>query len=193
MRPILSGPKNREMPFSPKRGTSWVERLPDGHQATLRTLEVMRFLVRKDYRSPSVQFAVQQLLSTFPQRASARVQALFLFARDGIRYQPDPPDLELVRDFDHTWAGREGDCDDKVVWLATALLAVDTSARFIVQTYAGRVFEDGWDHVYLEFYDWDHWAWVALDPTADGHTGIFAPVGWRQPLPPSGFEMRIAI
>src|SRR3990172_5684668 len=106
------------------KNANWIEKLPDGHQATLRTLEVMRFLVRKDYRSPSVRSIVTFLCTT--QRALARVQALFLFARDGIRYAPDPPNLELVRDFDHTWAGREGDCDDKVTWLATALLAIDT-------------------------------------------------------------------
>jgi transglutaminase-like putative cysteine protease len=173
------------------KNANWIEKLPDGHQATLRTLEVMRFLVRKDYRRPSVRSIVTFLCTT--QRALACVQALFLFARDGIRYVPDPPDLELVRDFDHTWAGREGDCDDKVSWLATALLAIDTPARFVVQTYAGHIFEDGWDHVYLEFYDWNRWKWVALDPTADEHTGIFAPIGWRQPLPKSGFEMRYSI
>ena len=162
---------------------SWTEPLADGHAGTLRTLAVMRWLVRKDARSTSVRAKIQQLTERQPQ--TSPVVALFLFARDEIRYVPDPPNLEKVSDFDHTTASREGDCDDKVVWLATALLAAGYSVRFVVQSYDGG----SWDHVYLEYWDWQAWGWIALDPTADGHTGIFANVGWRQPLPQRGREM----
>lgn len=42
------------MLFSPPPDASWIEPLPDGHQGTIRTLEAMRFLCRKDYLSPFV-------------------------------------------------------------------------------------------------------------------------------------------
>lgn len=162
---------------------SWIEPLADGHAGTLRTLAVMRWLVRKDSTLPSVRTTIQRLLQRQP--AINPVVALFLFARDQIRYVPDPENCEKVSDFDHTTASREGDCDDKVVWLATGLLALGVPVRFVVQSYDGG----SWDHVYLEFYDWQAWRWTALDPTADGHTGVIAEIGWRQSLPPTGREM----
>lgn len=161
----------------------WREWLADGHAGTLRTLEVMRWLVRKDSHSPTVRQATALLIEQQPQISP--VAALFLFARDQIRYVNDPPGWEKVSDFDHTMQSREGDCDDKVVWLATALLSLDIPVRFVVQSYDGG----DWDHVYLEFYDWSTLQWVPLDPTADGHTGIIADIGWRQPLPRKGREM----
>jgi len=162
---------------------SWIEPLADGHAGTLRTLEVMRWLVRKDSRLSSVNTKIHTLLEQQP--TANPVVALFLLARDWIRYVPDPPDCEKVSDWEHTTASGEGDCDDKTVWLATALLALDIPVRFVVQSYDGG----SWDHVYLEFYDWTAWRWTALDPTADGHTGVVAEIGWRQPLPQRGREM----
>lgn len=161
----------------------WIEPLADGHAGTLRTLEAMRWLVRKDFSRRETRQIIQQLFGAIP--SPQLVESLFLFSRDAIRYLPDPENLEKVSDFDHTTASRQGDCDDKVVWLATALLAVGVPVRFVVQSYGGG----SWDHVYLEFYDWQAWRWVALDPTADGHTGVVAEVGWRQSLPPNGREM----
>lgn len=162
---------------------SWVEPLADGQAGTIRTLEVMRWLVRTYSKLFPVRANIQTL--TERQPTIRPVVALFLFARDEIRYVPDPPELEKVSSFLHTTASREGDCDDKVVWLATALFALGIPVRFVVQSYHGET----WDHVYLEFYDWTAWRWVALDPTADGHTGVVADIGWRQPLPQGGREM----
>lgn len=162
---------------------TWQEPLADGHAGTLRTLAVMRWLVRTYSELRPVNAKIQQLTERQPD--SPPVVALFLFARDEIRYVPDPPNLEKVSSFLHTTASGEGDCDDKVVWLATALVALGIPVRFVVQSYDGGT----WDHVYLEFYDWSAWRWTALDPTADGHTGVVADIGWRQPLPRGGREM----
>lgn len=162
---------------------SWTEPLADGHAGTLRTLEAMRWLVRRYADFFPVHATTHSLVKRQPD--SPPVVALFLFARDGIRYEPDPPNCERVASFIHTTQTRAGDCDDKVVWLATALLALGIPVQFVVQSYGGET----WDHVYLEFYDWQALRWTALDPTADGHTGIVADIGWRQPLPPTGREM----
>ncbi len=176
------------MLFGPPPDASWVELLPDGHQGTWRTLEAMRYLVRKDYRSSYVRQKTRRLLLSMPQQGGNPVEALFLFARDRIRFREDPPGVERVADFRRTTEAGYGDCDDKVVWLATALLSLGISARFVVQSYGEQ-----WDHVYLEYFDWSRFSWVALDPSADGHTGIWGPPGWRQSLGPAGYEMRFAI
>lgn len=162
---------------------SWIEPLADGHAGTLRTLAAMRWLVRRYAEFSPVRDTVTTIVEQQPNLPP--VVALFLFARDQIRYEPDPPNCERVASFVHITKQRAADCDDKAVWLATALLSLDIPVRFVVQSYDGG----SWDHVYLEFYDWQTWRWVALDPTADGHTGVVADVGWRQPLPPNGREM----
>jgi hypothetical protein len=171
--------------FAPPQNSSWIEPLPDGHQGTMRTLETMRYLCRKDYQSSFIRAYVWRLI-----RAPGHdpVPTLFFYARDRILYVEDPPQVEKVADFQRTTELGYGDCDDKVVWLATALLSIDVSVRFVVQSYG-----ETWDHVYLEFYDWARLGWVALDPTADGHTGVVGDVGWSQPLPAGGYEMRFDV
>ena len=166
----------------------WIESLPDGHLGTLHTLETMRRLARKDYgRAPA------QVVARYLADCGDVVGAAFRVARDCIRFVPDPPGIELVQDFYHSTISQAGDCDDKAVWLATALLAAGVAVRFVVQSYDGEFWANGWDHVYLEYYDFDRWRWVALDPTADGHTGIVADIGWRQTLPPAGVEWRFEV
>ena len=176
------------MLFVPPPDSSWVEVLPDGHQGTIRTLEAMRYLCRKDYLSCVIQHCVWGTITEGRQRGWSDVDALFFFARDRIRYVEEPPGVEKVADFERTTQSLSGVCDDKAVWLATALLAINTPVRFVIQSY-GRT----WDHVYLEFYDWGRLGWVALDPTADGHTGFTGEPGWRQPLAPGGYEMRFDV
>jgi len=166
----------------------WIELLPSGHQGTIRTLETMRWLARKDYDLPSVRHSTQYLLER--QSGQNPIAVLFEFARDSIHYVPDPPNMEKVSDFAHTYESREGDCDDKITWLATALLSLGVPVRFVIQSQSGT----DWDHVYLEFYDWGHWRWIALDPTADGHGNTpIASIGWQNPLPPQGKEMTFEV
>lgn len=155
----------------------------------MRTLEAMRYLVRKDQYSLFVHGIVFSLLAEARQQGiDNSVAALFFYARDQITYVEDPPGLERVADFQRTMESGEGDCDDKVVWLATALINIGVPVRFVVQSY-GRT----WDHVYCEYYEWALWKWVALDPTADGHTGVIAGIGWRQSLAPAGYEMTFSV
>lgn len=168
----------------------WIEKLADGHAGTLRTLDVMAWLCRKDAGSPFVHSFIHSILtsdSTFQPGSVPQdpAETVFLWARDRIKFRDDPVNLERVADFQRTVECGYGDCDDKCVWLATGLLSLDIPVRFRVQSYTGQT----WDHVFVEFWDSKRWAWVALDPTADGHSGILASAGWRQQIPLEGREL----
>lgn len=164
------------MLWLPPKQSSWIEKLDAGHQGTMRTLDVMRWLCRRDYQSDFTTAFLAGLKTP---------EDLFLFARDQIAFQNDPPDVERVADFRRTTELGFGDCDDKSVWLATALLSKGYQPRFRIQSYQGQT----WDHVYLDYWDWAKMRWVSLDPSADGHTGFHAQLGWRQALPSYGSEM----
>lgn len=177
----------------PQAASSWIEPLPPGHAGTMVTLKTMAWLARKDSRSPEVREVIYLLLRQPDLSVLPPAVALFSFARDYITYTPDPPNIEKVSDFAHLTRDRAGDCDDKVQWLATALLSFDVPVRFVVQSYDGQYQANGWDHIYLEFWDWTAWRWIAADPTADGHNGFIADLGWRQSLPPGGAEMSFEV
>lgn len=165
---------------------------PSGHLGTYFTLQAMQALARKDYRDPAVLAVIRKIINptggeTLTEREA--VKRLFQYSRDCIIYTPDPPDIELVQDFLRSTKSGKGDCDDKATWLATALLSIGLPARFGVQSFMGGAWAAGWDHVYVEYYDYSRWRWIALDPTADGHEGtpIAAP-GWRNPVMSGGYE-----
>jgi len=167
-----------------------MENLADGNAGTLHTLHVMAGLCRRDSRSHFVKTFLQSQLQlhSHPSRSQPLGQSIetaFLYARDRIRFKDDPINIERVADFQRTTECGYGDCDDKVTWLGTALLSLGVSVRFRCQSYTGET----WDHVYLEFYDFGPWSWIPADPTADGHTGLIAPIGWRQTIGPIGREL----
>ena len=163
--------------------------LPDGHQGTIATLQVMRWFCRRDCDSAFTTAITKRLLESRPKPTPV-VETLFLFARDCITFREDTgpngeDDIERIADFERTTRLGYGDCDDKVIWLGTGLLNRGISCRFRVQSYG-----ETWDHVYLEFWSWPLWRWVSLDPTADGHgNSPIAEIGWRQKLPVTGREM----
>lgn len=164
------------MLWLPPQNSSWIEKLDDGHQGTMRTLDVMRWLCRRDYTDPWTIDFLTDLITP---------EDLFTWSRDEIRFQEDPPEIERVADFRRTSELRFGDCDDKAVWLATALLCKGYQPRFRIQSYQGTT----WDHVYCDAWCWSKMRWVCMDPSADGHSGFVADMGWRQALPPGATEM----
>jgi transglutaminase-like putative cysteine protease len=82
--------------------------------------------------------------------------------------------VELVQDAIRTIQTQSGDCDDKVVLLASLL----ASAGFVPRFICGGKTQDVLDHVWLEVYlDWLD-VWLPLDPTNEQ-----AAPGWSQWFP----------
>lgn len=160
------------------------ERLPDGIPGTIRTLAAMATAVRGDvgpdhcgYRSEVVRrAAIRICMGIQGHDSQGELGALFEFVRDQIRYRADPWDTERVQDPCQTLLLASGDCDDKCVLLAALVASLGYLPRFVVQSQDGKFF----DHVYIEVERSGQW--VALDPTADGQSGLeLASVGWRNP------------
>lgn len=163
-----------------------LEYLPPGQAGTWRTLELMAQAVRGEvapdysgWRDEQIRRkAVDVTQGMQGHDFDGEVAALFAYVRDRLRYRRDPVDTERVQDAARTLEANSGDCDDKVVLLATLLAALGGLPRFVVQSQDGAEF----DHVYLEVFDERSNAWLALDPTADGQAGLpLAEVGWRNP------------
>jgi hypothetical protein len=160
------------------------ERLPDGIPGTIRTLAAMAAAVRGDvrpdycgYRSEVVRrAAIRICMGIQGHDSQGELGALFDFVRDQVRYRADPWDTERVQDPCQTLLLASGDCDDKCVLLAALVASLGFLPRFVVQSQDGQFF----DHVYIEVERSGQW--IALDPTADGQSGLeLASVGWRNP------------
>ena len=160
------------------------ERLPDGIPGTIRTLAAMAAAVRGDvgpdncgYRAEAIRrAAIRICMGIQGHDSQGELGALFEFVRDQVRYRADPWDTERVQDPCQTLLLESGDCDDKCVLLAALVASLGYLPRFVVQSQDRKFF----DHVYLEVERSGQW--VALDPTADGQSGLeLATVGWRNP------------
>lgn len=172
-----------------------LEFLPPSTAGTWRTLELMAQAVRGE-RAPDYsgwrderirRKAVDVTQGMAGHDFDGEVAALFAFARDRIRYRRDPVDTERIQDAARTLELETGDCDDKVILLATLLASLGWLSRFVIQSQDGAEF----DHVYLEVLDERTGQWRALDPTADGQAGLpLAEVGWRNP---AQYEERYSI
>ena len=130
----------------------------------------MAALVRRDARNFRLrQFALSLISSCDGHDFSCEIEKLFSCIRDQIIYRRDPIEVEWVQDAERTlFVFGSGDCDDKVVALATLLANIGHRSRFVV---LGRT-RDKYTHVYLEALT--SRGWLPLDPTPE-----HAPVGWE--------------
>lgn len=165
------------------RAAVTIESLPQGDAGTWRTLDVMAQAVRGElapdyngWQSEPIREWVVKAANGMLAGFDSETGALFEFVRDAVRYRRDPVGTERVQDALQTLRLNSGDCDDKVVLLATGLAALGWTPRFVVQRQTGGDF----DHVYLEAFDDKRGEWVAFDPTGDGQDGRpLAQPGWR--------------
>ena len=145
-------------------------RLSDGLPGTRQTLAHMARIVRGGAGSlPLRQHALRIVAQCGGHDFACEVRALFHYCRDSITYRRDPVEVEWVQDALRTcFTFGSGDCDDKIVCLATLLACLGHRSRFVV---IGPN-EHKYTHVYLEVMQGSRW--VPLDPTPEQ-----APAGWQ--------------
>ena len=149
----------------------WESTLSDGVAGTRQTLAQMAALVRRDSRDLLVRDEAARIVSHCPGHDfDCEIDALFYHVRDRITYRRDPVNQERVQDARRTlFLFESGDCDDKVVALATLLGTLGHRSRFKIVGARPSNFT----HVYLEVATRGG-AWLALDPTPEQ-----APPGWE--------------
>jgi transglutaminase-like putative cysteine protease len=141
--------------------------LPAGESGTLATLRLMRQLVREGRKHPEIRAQALTLVDGLPSKAYRREAAmLYEFVRDQIRYTRDVHTVETLYQPQITLADRHGDCDDKVVLLASLLESIGHPTRFVAIGLQGGPFS----HVYLETRIGAQW--LAMDPTEPWPFGV---------------------
>lgn len=146
--------------------------LPAGEPGTRATLRLMRELVQRFKRNETIRSTALELTQGLrPKDWLAEVNALFVFARDAVRYVRDVMGVETLQTPTVTLEVRAGDCDDKATLLASLLQAIGHPTRFVA---VGFNSTGNYSHVYLETKVGERW--LALDPTVSSAT-----VGWAPP------------
>jgi len=146
----------------------WTGQLLDGTPGTNQTLDWMAGMVRRDAGNLSLRsHALSLVAGCEGHNFLCEIQALYRYIRDGITYRRDPIGVEWVQDATRTlFVFGSGDCDDKVVALATLLATLGHRSRFVV---LGKT-KEKYTHVYLETFIQGRW--IPLDPTPEkAHAG----------------------
>lgn len=152
--------------------------LAEGAGGTAQTLEQMAELVRRDSVNPDVVGKAREIISgCLGHDFTCEIEALYNFVKNEIVYRRDPYHAEWVQDAPRTlFVFGSGDCDCKVVCLATLLASVGHKCRFKVIGLTPHKYK----HVYLQVKTSD--GWVSLDPTPEaahagwegrGHTAVY--------------------
>lgn len=106
-----------------------------------------------------------------PQKDDAgEARRLFAFVRDQIRYVKDPEGAEMLHPPEWVLVQGAGDCDDKSILLASLLLSIGHTPRFIAVAFEPDVFSHVWVQDYLGG------VWVDLETTEPLAFGRTVPI-----------------
>lgn len=143
----------------------FVEPLPGGDDAVIRTLEAMRELVAHELPNPLVQSLAAQVGR--PGRTYANAIALFKLMRERVRFNRDPARLEWLQRPSRLAAeimvrGQAvGDCDDRAMLAASLALALGMRPAFVV---IGTRADGPYEHVYYALWMGEVARWQPFDP-----------------------------
>lgn len=134
--------------------------LEPGDQGTAQTIERMVDLAHQGAAHPEIAWLAERLTHHPPW---LRPQVLRDFLKGWLRFEPDPPNVELVR---APWVmiqERAGDCDDIATLAASLALAAGMQARFqTVGPYGGPFV-----HVFCQVRCCPSQPWRELDISRD--------------------------
>ena len=113
-------------------------RLSKGDSGIRETLEAMAAAVVDELQNGTAARRVTRAVVGEETSDLGKMQRIWRFARDRVRFKPDPRRIELVRTPDRMFqiidqAGRfDGDCDDRAVLIASMLGAAGIRPGFFV-------------------------------------------------------------
>lgn len=118
--------------------------LKSGDKGVVQTIELMTKYVNEYTSNPDIIALVQEIINTVNRREKKLtkdcekkfklIEYIFIYIIHNLKYQLDPPNIELVKSPKHTILGnsRYGDCDDLSVALATLLKTAGFNVWFRV-------------------------------------------------------------
>lgn len=144
--------------------------LPEGKAGVVKTLKIMRSVVRQGKKNPAVRQAAVEITQGLRQKDwIGEVKALWSFVRDRIRYLKDIRGVETIQTPERTLENAQGDCDDKSVLLASLLESIGHPTRFVAIGFTPGKYS----HVYVETKIGNKW--ISLETTEPVN------IGWKPP------------
>ncbi len=140
-----------------------------------QTMGLMRQSAQEAQRSFVVRQVVEEVCGGLDSKDYiSEYLALYYYLLQRCRYMRDPRTVELVRSpkviCQDLLAGKcpSLDCDDMSVLLASWILAVGGSARFVTVAFRDAFYEGRrqYSHVYCQAQDPRTMQWIVLDPVA---------------------------
>lgn len=180
---------NLQPEFFPSAGTiqpgetanSETYNLLPGRAGVFQTADAMTACVKGEigpdhngFQSEAVNRIAKEIETIFFGQSFA--QAVFSYAQFCLQYDEHPFDVQICQDAVTTYVTGKGDCVSMSVFIATLLASRGIPVCFVFQDVTGSEYT----HVYCEALI--NRQLVALDAVSK------EPMGWRQPLLPSGFE-----
>jgi transglutaminase-like putative cysteine protease len=152
------------MPETPAQ-TQEIVQVPNGINGIVATIGFMQQFV-KQYKTDS---QVRGMALDLTANLTPKVQALFDFVQNQVRYVQDVNGVETVQTPVVTLQNRAGDCDDKATLLAALLESIGHETRFKAVGFQYNAIS----HVYVETKIGTRW--VPLDATEPYE------MGWEPP------------
>lgn len=150
----------KDFPVARTPTTARLMQIPGGKAGIIRTLKLMRELVRQGKIDMTIRQLALKLVAHLPQKAwRAQINALFEFVREEIRYVHDINGIETLHTARKVLELGSGDCDDKAILLASLLESVGHPTRFMAIGFA----PDEYEHVLVDTKVGDFW--LPLDAT----------------------------
>lgn len=144
--------------------------VPSGIAGVKNTLSLMRQLIRQYKKNIVIrQLALAIVDGQKQKNFHAEIRKLFEFVRDRIRYVKDVNQVETLQTPTKTLEIKQGDCDDKVMLLASLLESIGHPTRLIAVGFRRNIFS----HVFLQTRLGHNW--ISLDSTEPVH------MGWQPP------------
>lgn len=144
--------------------------LPDGIAGVRETIKVMRRLVRHGKSEPLVRATAVALTAHLAQKDwAAEIGACFDYVQHHVRFLRDINEVETLHSASTVIEQAAGDCDDKMILLASLLEAIGHPTRLVAMGFAPGDFS----HVIMEVNY--RGRWLALDPSEP------YPMGWTPP------------
>jgi transglutaminase-like putative cysteine protease len=153
----------------------FIGRIPKGYAGTIKTVELIAYLVRsgaKDFGVRQTAIEILRQCGIRPKNYLGEIRALFEWVRRNVRYTRDIHRVELLHTARRMLELRAGDCDDMTILLSAMLKSIGHPVRLVLVGF-NPMKKKLFTHIYLEvFYKG---RWIPLDATVN------RPMGWAPP------------